>query len=132
MVKLRIKKLRGKNYFLIYKIIFSIGSTNMPSAPNEFSLPMISQKCFSAMTDWTDTQFPSASGVMVGLFEPEYVRRLIDEHVGMRIDHSRPLWTLLVFMIWHEEWQRMRAAVERAPAPSLAPARTPSAASLRP
>ena len=47
-----------------------MGNTNMPSAPNDFSLPMISQKCFSAITDWTDTQFPSASGVMVGLFMP--------------------------------------------------------------
>ena len=36
-----------------------MGNTNMPSAPNAFSLPMISQKCFSAITDWTDTQFPS-------------------------------------------------------------------------
>jgi asparagine synthase (glutamine-hydrolysing) len=63
----------------------------------------------------------------VGLFEPAYVQRLIDEHVGMRFDHSRPLWTLLVFMIWHEEWQRKRAAVGRDPMPSLAPARLPSA-----
>ena len=47
-----------------------MGNTNMPSAPNDFSLPMISQKCFSAITDWTDTQFPSASGVIVGLFIP--------------------------------------------------------------
>ncbi len=67
----------------------------------------------------------------VGLFDPAYVQRLIAEHVGMRFDHSRPLWTLLVFMTWHEEWQRMRAAVEREPAPSFPPARMPSAAGVR-
>jgi asparagine synthase (glutamine-hydrolysing) len=67
----------------------------------------------------------------VGLFDPAYVQRLIAEHVGMQFDHSRPLWTLLIFMTWHEEWQRMRAAVERDPAPSFAPARLPSAAGVR-
>ncbi len=64
----------------------------------------------------------------VGLFDPTYVQRLIEEHVGMRVDHSRPLWTLLVFMIWHQEWQRTRAMVERAATSAIAPARTPSAA----
>src|SRR5205085_231789 len=67
----------------------------------------------------------------VGLFEPAYVQRLIAEHVDMRFDHSRPLWTLLVFMTWHEEWQRMRAAAERDVAPAFATARAPSAACVR-
>src|SRR5207342_816603 len=34
----------------------------------------------------------------VGLFDPAYVETLIGEHNAMRVDHSRPLWTLLVFM----------------------------------
>ena len=42
----------------------------MPSAPNDFNLPMISQKCFSEMTDWTETHSPFAKGVTVGLFIP--------------------------------------------------------------
>ena len=46
----------------------------------------------------------------VGLFDPAYVQGLIAEHNAMRVDHSRPLWTLLVFMTWHEQWQRSRAA----------------------
>lgn len=68
----------------------------------------------------------------VGLFDPAYVQRLIQEHVAMRFDHSRPLWTLLVFMTWHEQWQRARAGVEQMPAPSPAPVSPPSAmANLR-
>jgi asparagine synthase (glutamine-hydrolysing) len=68
----------------------------------------------------------------VGLFDPEYVQRLIGEHVAMRVDHSRPLWTLLVFMIWHEEWQRARAVAGRAVTSSLVTARAPMAtATLR-
>jgi len=44
----------------------------------------------------------------VGLFDPTYVQALIAEHDAMRFDHSRPLWTLLVFMTWHGEWERER------------------------
>ncbi len=52
----------------------------------------------------------------VGLFEPKVVERLITEHDAMRIDNSRPLWTLLVFMTWHDAWQRLRAGVPHAAA----------------
>jgi asparagine synthase (glutamine-hydrolysing) len=64
----------------------------------------------------------------VGLFEPEYLRRLIDEHVAMRVDHSRPLWTLLVFMTWHQEWERTRAEARDAGAAMHAADRAPHAA----
>jgi asparagine synthase (glutamine-hydrolysing) len=46
----------------------------------------------------------------VGLFDPDVVQRMIREHDAMRVDHSRPLWTLLVFMTWHDAWQRLRAS----------------------
>jgi len=37
-----------------------------------------------------------------GLFRPESVRALVDEHLSRRQDHGRPLWALLNFMMWHE------------------------------
>ena len=46
-----------------------------------------------------------------GFFEPETVRRLIDEHVSGREDLSRGLWGLLAFTLWHERH------VERTPGP---------------
>jgi asparagine synthase (glutamine-hydrolysing) len=46
----------------------------------------------------------------VGLFDSEVVQRLVSEHDAMRFDHSRPLWTLLVFMTWYDAWQRLRTA----------------------
>ena len=64
----------------------------------------------------------------VGLFDPEYVRRLIDEHVAMRFDHSRPLWTLLVFMTWHEQWEHARTAAGSSRAATRAADRSPRAA----
>jgi asparagine synthase (glutamine-hydrolysing) len=39
-----------------------------------------------------------------GLFRPEAVTALIDEHVGQVHDHGRALWSLLNFMIWHEHY----------------------------
>jgi asparagine synthase (glutamine-hydrolysing) len=37
-----------------------------------------------------------------GVFEPAVVERLVQEHLDGRVDHSRPLWGLLVFSLWHE------------------------------
>ena len=39
-----------------------------------------------------------------GLFRSDEVARLIGEHrAGVR-DHRKPLWTLLMFQLWHERW----------------------------
>ncbi|MDG3007224.1 asparagine synthase (glutamine-hydrolyzing) [Paludisphaera mucosa] len=39
-----------------------------------------------------------------GLFRPEEVARRVAEHrAGVR-DHRKPLWTLLMFQLWHEQW----------------------------
>ena len=46
-----------------------------------------------------------------GLFRPETVARLIDEHVERREDRSRQLWGLLAFTLWYERH------VERTPGP---------------
>ena len=51
-------------------IIFSIGNTNMPSAPNVLSCPMISQKRFSSSTVWILLQPSVAKGITVGLLIP--------------------------------------------------------------
>jgi asparagine synthase (glutamine-hydrolysing) len=39
-----------------------------------------------------------------GLFRPEAVARLIAQHRAGTHDHRKPLWTLLMFQIWHERW----------------------------
>jgi len=39
-----------------------------------------------------------------GLFHPEEVARRVGEHwAGIR-DHRKPLWTLLMFQLWHDRW----------------------------
>jgi asparagine synthase (glutamine-hydrolysing) len=42
--------------------------------------------------------------VSQGLFNPVEVARRVSEHrAGVR-DHRKPLWTLLMFQLWHETW----------------------------
>lgn len=41
----------------------------------------------------------------MGLFRPEYVTRLVDEHLARKRDHNRRLWALLVLVNW---WERNR------------------------
>jgi asparagine synthase (glutamine-hydrolysing) len=37
-----------------------------------------------------------------GLFRPEAVNSVIEEHLASRRDHGRALWGLMNFMVWHE------------------------------
>jgi asparagine synthase (glutamine-hydrolysing) len=39
-----------------------------------------------------------------GLFRPDYVRRLLDEHCASRFDHHNRLWALLMLELWFQMW----------------------------
>jgi asparagine synthase (glutamine-hydrolysing) len=39
-----------------------------------------------------------------GLFEPDYVERLIREHEAGKASHHKELWTLLVFQLWFDRF----------------------------
>ena len=39
-----------------------------------------------------------------GLFEYAYVHRLLAEHMSGRRDNRKPIWTLLVFQMWHDHY----------------------------
>ncbi len=39
-----------------------------------------------------------------GLFRPEEVARRVAEHRSGVRDHRKPLWTLLMFQLWHDRW----------------------------
>jgi len=44
------------------------------------------------------------SVAQAGVFEAKVVRRLVDEHQQGRVDHRKPLWTLLMFELWRRRW----------------------------
>jgi asparagine synthase (glutamine-hydrolysing) len=46
----------------------------------------------------------SQSAVQRGLFRPDYVRRLLDEHCGTVRDHHTRLWALLMLELWFRTW----------------------------
>jgi asparagine synthase (glutamine-hydrolysing) len=39
-----------------------------------------------------------------GVFDPDYVTRLLDEHETGVANHHKSLWTLLMFELWHESF----------------------------
>jgi asparagine synthase (glutamine-hydrolysing) len=39
-----------------------------------------------------------------GYFQHSFVRRLVDEHVSGRRDHTLRLWQLVVFERWHQQY----------------------------
>jgi asparagine synthase (glutamine-hydrolysing) len=46
----------------------------------------------------------SQSARQRGLFRPDYVRRLLDEHCAARFDHQNRLWALLMLESWFRMW----------------------------
>jgi asparagine synthase (glutamine-hydrolysing) len=46
----------------------------------------------------------STGSLQRGYFNPAFVRRLVDEHIGGRRDHSLRLWQLVVFERWHQHY----------------------------
>src|SRR5204862_6289765 len=39
-----------------------------------------------------------------GIFQPEAVTRLVDEHQKGRQNHRKALWALLAFQLWHDRF----------------------------
>ncbi len=50
----------------------------------------------------------SQASLQRGYFDPAFVRRILDEHLSGRRDHSFRLWQLVVFDRWHERYVQRR------------------------
>jgi asparagine synthase (glutamine-hydrolysing) len=61
------------------------------------------------LTYMQDTIEELCSAVAVrdtGLFDPVFVRQILDEHFQQRRDHRKHLYPLVCFMAWHREYAR--------------------------
>ena len=67
-----------------------------------FNVPMPAWLAGDLREFMQDTLSPSRIRAH-GLFDPRAVERLMREHVERVIDHSRALWTLLVFAVWMDD-----------------------------
>ncbi len=61
---------------------------------------------------FADTLLSTAS-VTRDYFQQAFVRRLVDEHLSGRRDHSLRLWLLVVFERWHRQYVARRPGTER-------------------
>jgi len=52
---------------------------------------------------FTDTLL-SPSSLQRGYFEPKFVRRIVDEHLSGKRDHTLRLWQLVVFEKWNQQY----------------------------
>jgi hypothetical protein len=72
----------------------------------------------------------SPSSLQRGYFEPAFVRRIVDDHLAGKRDHTLRLWQLVVFEKWHEQYldgRGAKASAERNSFPLSAPAVPPDA-----
>jgi len=53
----------------------------------------------------------------IGLFDPSEIQRLWSEHQAMTVDHGRPLWGLLNYLLWYDLYLGRRNASDLRTAP---------------
>ena len=68
----------------------------------------------------------SATALQRGYFQPLFVRRLVDEHLAGKRDHTLRLWQLVVFERWHQQYLPSQRSALPLSAPAL-PSAIPTA-----
>ena len=41
-----------------------------------------------------------------GLFNYEYINKILNDHFSRKRDNRLKIWNLLVFQLWHEKWYK--------------------------
>ena len=54
------------------------------------------------LSDLTERYLGAKNIERTGLFRPDGIRQLVEEHASSKRDHGRALWGLLNYMMWHE------------------------------
>jgi asparagine synthase (glutamine-hydrolysing) len=108
-------KLKGRTtkYILKQAVADLVPAENMHRPKQGFAVP-IGEWFRGELKEFLADHILSARFASRGLFRPEAVKRLYDDHQRGAGDHAHHLWTLLMLELWFDEFidRRPRRAVE--------------------
>jgi len=100
--RLKLRRLTTK--YLLKRVLRKlVPAENLNRAKMGFGVP-IGHWFRGAMQPFLRETLLSEKALGRGLFKPEMVRHLINQHVDARADHSHRLWSLLMLELWFERF----------------------------
>ncbi|HEY8203962.1 MAG TPA: asparagine synthase (glutamine-hydrolyzing) [Pyrinomonadaceae bacterium] len=100
--KMKLRRLTTK--YLLKKVLKEIvPGENLTRRKMGFGVP-IGYWFRSSMQRFLRETLLSEKALRRGLFKPERVRAIVDEHVDHKADHSHRLWSLLMLELWFERF----------------------------
>ncbi|HEV8587437.1 MAG TPA: asparagine synthase (glutamine-hydrolyzing) [Pyrinomonadaceae bacterium] len=100
--KMKLRRLTTKH--LLKKVLKEIvPGENLTRRKMGFGVP-IGYWFRSSMQTFLRETLLSEKALRRGLFKPERVRAIVDEHVDHKADHSHRLWSLLMLELWFERF----------------------------
>ncbi|MFM7129882.1 MAG: asparagine synthetase B family protein, partial [bacterium] len=94
----------GVGKLLLKKSLKNVLPESIMSRPKKgFGIP-VAAWLRGPLKEWMTDLLAEGRIKSQGLFKPDYVNRLVVEHLNGVKDHRKPLWTLLVFQMWYDHW----------------------------
>ena len=100
--KMKLRRLTTK--FLLKRVLKKlVPEENLTRSKMGFGVP-IGYWFRGAMQPFLRETLLSDKSLARGIFKPERVRQIIEEHVEQKTDHSHRLWSLLMLELWFERF----------------------------
>ena len=58
----------------------------------------------TSLRGWAEDLLSEQSLATHGYFNHEVIRKIWEQHVSGKYDHTNKLWSLLMFQAWYREW----------------------------
>jgi asparagine synthase (glutamine-hydrolysing) len=99
------KMRKGEQKFILKKLAARVGvPSEVLNRPKQgFALPLGTWMC-GELKELVSTTLLDAQTLQRGYFQPSGVKRMLDEHLQGRRDHSARLWRLLIFELWYRNF----------------------------
>jgi len=101
-LELKLKRFTGK-YLLKRAMADRLPAEVVARSKQGFAMP-VAHWIASELKELVTDMLSPARIARQGLFNPEYITGLLDEHLARTRDNRKLLWTLLVFQLWHERY----------------------------